>query len=84
MRSTRPTPSSSSRCATRRDQGARPLHDFDGTVTFDAANPERSSVNLSIKAATIDTSTADRDAHLRSDDFFAVEKHLTLTLAARG
>jgi len=56
--------------------------DFDGTVTFDAANPERSSVNLSIKAATIDTSTADRDAHLRSDDFFAVENYPTLTFSS--
>jgi polyisoprenoid-binding protein YceI len=53
--------------------------DFDGTVTFDAANPEHASVNLSIKAATIDTGTADRDAHLRSDDFFAVEKYPALT-----
>ena len=53
--------------------------DFDGTVTLDTAVPERSSVNLSINAASIDTSTADRDAHLRSDDFFAVEKYPSLT-----
>jgi len=53
--------------------------DFDGSVTLDSANPERSSVNVTIKAATIDTGTADRDAHLRSDDFFAVETHPALT-----
>ena len=53
--------------------------DFEGTVSIDAASPERSSVNVNIKAATIDTSTADRDAHLRSDDFFAVEKYPALT-----
>jgi len=53
--------------------------DFDGSVTIDSADPDRSSVNLSIKAATIDTGTADRDAHLRSDDFFGVETHPQLT-----
>ena len=56
--------------------------DFDGTVILDAANPERSSVNVSIKASTIDTGTADRDAHLRSDDFFAVEQHPALTFTS--
>ena len=56
--------------------------DFDGTINLDTAIPERSSVNLSIKASTIDTSTADRDAHLRSDDFFAVEKYPTLTFSS--
>ena len=56
--------------------------DFEGTVSIDAASPERSSVNVSIKAATIDTSTADRDAHLRSDDFFAVEKYPALTFTS--
>ena len=56
--------------------------DFDGAVSIDAASPERSSVNVNIKAATIDTSTADRDAHLRSDDFFAVEKYPALTFSS--
>ena len=56
--------------------------DFDGAVTVDAADPARSSVTLSIKAATIDTGTADRDAHLRSDDFFAVETYPTLTFTS--
>jgi len=56
--------------------------DFDGAVSIDAASPERSSVNVNIKAATIDTSTADRDAHLRSDDFFAVEKYPALTFTS--
>ena len=39
-------------------------------------------MNVSIKAASIDTSTADRDAHLRSDDFFAVEKYPALTFTS--
>ena len=56
--------------------------DFNGTVQFDDAHPERSSLTLSINAASIDTGTPDRDAHLRSDDFFAVEKHPAITFTS--
>lgn len=56
--------------------------DFAGDVTFDAAAPERSSVNVTIQAASIDTSTPDRDTHLRSDDFFAVERFPTITFVS--
>jgi polyisoprenoid-binding protein YceI len=53
--------------------------DFTGAIQFDEAHPEQSSVELNIDAASIDTGTADRDVHLRSDDFFAVEKHPVMT-----
>ena len=53
--------------------------DFSGTIAFDEAHPERSSLSISIAAASIDTSAADRDTHLRSDDFFAVEKFPAIT-----
>ena len=53
--------------------------DFAGTVVMDDAKPEASSVVFTIQAASIDTDVADRDQHLRSDDFFAVEKHLEIT-----
>jgi len=53
--------------------------DFGGTVHFDPARPERSSIDFTISAASVDTAAADRDAHLRSDDFFAVEKFPALT-----
>src|SRR5712691_6615269 len=56
--------------------------DFSGTVAFDPAQPERSSVSLTINAASVDTATADRDQHLRSDDFFAVEKFPTITFVS--
>src|SRR5215472_6955889 len=51
----------------------------DGTVTIDEANPANSDVDVRIEAATIDTREAQRDGHLRSADFFDVEKfpHLT-------
>lgn len=53
--------------------------DFKGTVQIDQAKPEASSVEFSMKAATIDTGVADRDKHLRSADFFDVEKFPEIT-----
>jgi polyisoprenoid-binding protein YceI len=50
-----------------------------GTIDFDESDPASSSVGFAIKAASIDTGTPDRDAHLRSDDFFAVEKYPEIT-----
>jgi polyisoprenoid-binding protein YceI len=49
--------------------------DFEGTFALDPAKPEASSVDFRIKAASIDTANADRDKHLRTADFFDVEKH---------
>jgi polyisoprenoid-binding protein YceI len=48
--------------------------DFSGTITGDPANPAAASVEFVIKAASINTRIADRDAHLRSADFFDAEK----------
>ena len=56
--------------------------DFSGTIQFDDAQPEKSSIGFSINATSIDTGTADRDAHLRSDDFFAVETHPAITFTS--
>jgi polyisoprenoid-binding protein YceI len=48
---------------------------FSGTIRLDRGQPERSSVVFEVDPASIDTRQADRDAHLRSGDFFDVEKH---------
>lgn len=53
--------------------------DFDGTIDFDEEHPQQSSVSFTIRANSIDTNEKDRDAHLRSADFFEVEKYPTLT-----
>ena len=53
--------------------------DFTGSVVFDQEHPEQSSASLTIDASSVDTGTADRDTHLRSDDFFAVKTYPTLT-----
>jgi polyisoprenoid-binding protein YceI len=56
--------------------------DFTGAIQFDEAHPEQSTLTFSIKAASIDTGAPDRDAHLRSADFFAVEQYPAITFAS--
>ena len=56
--------------------------DFTGQIAFDPDRPEASSVNVQIEAASIDTGVSDRDAHLRSDDFFAADKYPQLTFVS--
>ena len=56
--------------------------EFAGTVVVDQEHPEQSSASLTIEASSVDTGTPDRDTHLRSDDFFAVGTHPTLTFAS--
>ena len=46
--------------------------DVKGTIVVDEQNPDHSSVNVEIAAASLDTGVADRDGHLRSADFVAV------------
>lgn len=53
--------------------------DFAGTIAFDPEAPEASSLKLTINAASIDTNQPDRDAHLRSADFFATDQFPALT-----
>jgi polyisoprenoid-binding protein YceI len=53
--------------------------DFAVDVDFDPQQPERGSVVATIQAASIDTGADQRDAHLRSADFFDVANHPTIT-----
>jgi polyisoprenoid-binding protein YceI len=53
--------------------------DFTGTIQFDEADPTRSAVEFTVQTSSIDTAEPDRDKHLRSGDFFDVEKFPTLT-----
>ena len=50
-----------------------------GALTLDEADIENSRVEASIDAASINTREAQRDAHLKSADFFDVERFPTLT-----
>jgi polyisoprenoid-binding protein YceI len=58
------------------------FNEFEGSGYLDAANPAKSSLELSIKAASIDTRSPDRDAHLRSNDFFDMEKYPEIRFAS--
>jgi polyisoprenoid-binding protein YceI len=65
------------------------FNDFNGTVTIDRADPAKSSVEFTIQTASIDTNSENRDKHLRSADFFDVEKFPAITfkstsVAAKG
>lgn len=51
------------------------FNEFEGTGRFDATDPANSSLALTIQAKSIDTRNPDRDAHLRSNDFFAMDEH---------
>lgn len=48
---------------------------WSGQLTFDPQDPAAASVQVDIDPASLDTADAQRDAHLRSPDFFDVEKH---------
>jgi polyisoprenoid-binding protein YceI len=56
--------------------------DFDGTIRYDRQNPAASSVEFTVQAASIDTANGDRDDHLRSPDFFNVQKNPTWTFTS--
>ena len=46
--------------------------------------PEESTLEIEIDATTVDTKDATRDAHLRSNDFFGVEDHPTISFRSTG
>ncbi|HEY5791136.1 MAG TPA: YceI family protein [Gammaproteobacteria bacterium] len=47
---------------------------FAGEFSYDEAAPERSTVSVTIDVGSLDTNHAERDKHLRSPDFFEVER----------
>ncbi|HEX6160384.1 MAG TPA: YceI family protein [Thermoanaerobaculia bacterium] len=55
------------------------FRDFDAKINIDRAKPSNSTVEFTIQAASIDTDNENRDKHLRSADFFDVEKFPTIT-----
>ncbi|HEY9198207.1 MAG TPA: YceI family protein [Gammaproteobacteria bacterium] len=50
------------------------FNEFDGKFSYDAENPAANKVEVNIDTASIDSNHAERDKHLRSDDFLDVKK----------
>jgi polyisoprenoid-binding protein YceI len=57
---------------------------FEGTIVYDEKQPAQTKVEGSIDAASIDTTVKKRDDHLRSADFFDVEKYPKITFQSSG
>jgi polyisoprenoid-binding protein YceI len=60
------------------------FNEFEGTAVLDGADPANSHAEVTIKAASIDTRNAQRDEHLRSNDFLAMQEHPEITFASTG
>jgi polyisoprenoid-binding protein YceI len=60
------------------------FNDFEGSGVVDAADFTKSTVAVTIQAASIDTRNEQRDAHLRSNDFLAMETYPQITFISTG
>ena len=55
------------------------FNEINGSVSFDSADPSKSSVELTVPVASLDSRNEKRDQHLKSPDFFNAEQFPTLT-----
>jgi polyisoprenoid-binding protein YceI len=55
------------------------FRDFTGTINYDSADVGKSTVEFTAKATSVDTGVVRRDNHLRSKDFFEVDKFADVT-----
>ena len=55
------------------------FRDFTGSISYDAKDVTKSSVEFTAKVTSVDTGVAPRDNHLRNADFFEVEKYPEMT-----
>jgi polyisoprenoid-binding protein YceI len=65
------------------------FNDVSGTIDGDPKKPEAASVSFNVKTASVDTNQEGRDKHLKSPDFFDVDKFPEITfksskIAAKG
>ena len=54
------------------------FHDFEGAFAYNAADPAKCKIDVTVRAASLDTRNSTRDNVLRSDDFFDIAKYPTL------
>lgn len=60
------------------------FNEFEGRAVVDPEDFTRSSVSLTIQAASIDTRNEQRDGHLRSSDFLAMDEYPEITFVSTG
>ena len=60
------------------------FNDFEGSGVVDPSDFTKSTVTVIIQAASIDTRNEQRDAHLRSNDFLAMEEYPQITFTSTG
>jgi polyisoprenoid-binding protein YceI len=58
------------------------FNEFEGSGVVDAADFTKSTVTVTIQAVSIDTRNEQRDAHLRSNDFLAMEEYPQITFSS--
>jgi polyisoprenoid-binding protein YceI len=60
------------------------FNEFEGSGVVDASDFTKSTVTVTIQAASIDTRNEQRDSHLRSNDFLAMEEYPQITFTSTG
>ena len=60
------------------------FNDFEGTFSWDADKPEDSAINVTVNTESVDTNHAERDKHIRSEDFLNVAENGTATFTSTG
>ena len=60
------------------------FNEFEGTAVLDGDNPANSSAQVTIQAKSVDTRQPQRDDHLRSNDFFAMDEFPLITFVSTG
>lgn len=58
------------------------FNEFEGSIVVDAADPAKSKVEVTIQVASVDTRQAQRDDHLRTNDFFDAPNYPTITFSS--
>lgn len=60
------------------------FNDISGSFNYDADNSAASNVKMTVKTASVDSNHAERDKHLRSDDFLDTDKYPTASFQSTG
>ncbi len=55
-----------------------------GEISWDAKNPEASSISIEIDAASVDSNDKGRDDHLRNTDFLSAKEFPTITFKSKS